>query len=42
MISTIGKHLISLYSTEMFQVVKISNLKKLQQNIENDPIIGIK
>ena len=30
MISTIGKHLISLYSTEMFQVVKISNLKKLQ------------
>lgn len=30
MISTIGKHVISLYSTEMFQVVKISNLKKLQ------------
>ena len=30
MISTIGKHVISLYSTDMFQVIKVSNLKKLQ------------
>ena len=37
--NTIGKHVISLYSTRISWVVKIKYLKKLQQDIENDPII---
>ena len=36
---TFGKHVISLYSTGISQVVKIRGVKKLQQDIENDPII---
>lgn len=32
------KHLISLYSAGIFQVVKISDVKKLHQDIENDSI----
>ena len=34
-----GKHIISLYSTGMSRVVKIRDVKNLQQDIENDPII---
>ena len=34
-----GKHVISLYSTGISQVVKIKDVKKLQQDIENDPTI---
>ena len=35
-----GKHVISLYSTGISKVVKINkDVKKLQQDIENDPII---
>ena len=34
-----GKHVISLYSTGMSRVVKIRDVKNLQQDIENDPII---
>ena len=36
---TLGKHVISLYSTDISQVVKIRDVKKLQQDIENDRII---
>ena len=35
----LGKHVINLYSTGISHVVKIRDVKKLQQNIENDPII---
>ena len=35
----LGKHVINLYSTEISRVVKIWDVKKLQQNIENDPTI---
>ena len=31
----LGKHVISLYSTGISQVVKIREVKKLQQDIEN-------
>ena len=34
------KHVINLYSTEIPQVVKIRDVKKLQQDIENDPVIN--
>ena len=34
-----GKHVINLYSTGISWVVKIRNVKKLQQDIGNDPII---
>ena len=34
-----GKHVINLYSTEISRVVKIRDVKKLQQDIENNPII---
>ena len=34
-----GKHVISLHSTGISQVIKIRDVKKLQQDIENDPII---
>ena len=33
------KHVINLYSTGISRVVKIRDVKNLQQNIENDPII---
>ena len=36
---TQGKHAISLYSTGISQVVKIRDVKKLQQGIENNSII---
>ena len=35
----LGKHVISMYLTEIFVVVNIKDVKKLQQNIEKDPII---
>ena len=35
----LGKHVINLYSTGISRVVKIRDVKKLQQDIENDPII---
>ena len=35
----LGKHEINLYSTGISRVVKIRDVKKLQQDIENDPII---
>ena len=35
----LGKHVISLYSTGISQMVKIRDVKKLQQDIENDSII---
>ena len=36
---TLGKHVISLYSTGISRMFKIRDVKKLQQDIENDPII---
>ena len=36
---TLGKHVINFYSTRISWVVKIRDVKKLQQDIENDPII---
>ena len=36
---TLGKHFIKLYSTGISQMVKIRDVKKLQQDTENDPII---
>ena len=36
----LGKHTIILYSTSISWVVKIGNVKKVQQDIENDPIIN--
>ena len=35
----LGKHVISMYLTEIFVVVNIKDVKKLQQNTEKDPII---
>ena len=35
----LGKHVISLYSTGISRMVKIKDVKKLRQDIENDPII---
>ena len=35
----LGKHVVNLYSTGISWIVKIRNVKKLQQDIENDPII---
>ena len=35
----LGKYVINLYCTGISQVVKIKDVKKLQQYIENDPII---
>ena len=34
-----GKHLVNLYSTGISRFVKIRDIKKLKQDIENDPII---
>ena len=36
---TLGKHVINLYSTDISRWLKIKDVKKLRQNIENDPII---
>ena len=35
----LGKHVINVYSTGISRWLKMKNVKKLQQNIENDPII---
>ena len=35
----LGKHVINLYSTGISRWVKIKDVKKLRQDIENDPII---
>ena len=35
----LGKHVINLYSTGSSRWLKIKDLKKLRQDIENDPII---
>ena len=35
----LGKHAINLYSTGISRVIKIRDIKKLQQDNENDPII---
>lgn len=34
-----GKNGISLYSTRISRVVKMADIQKLQQDLENDPII---
>ena len=36
---TLGKHVINLYSTGISRWLKIKDAKKLQEDIENDPII---
>ena len=38
----LGKHVINLYSTGISWWLKIKDVKKLRQDIENDPIIKIK
>ena len=35
----LGKHVVNLYSTGISRFVKIRDIKKLRQDIENDPII---
>ena len=35
----LGKHVINLYSTSISWMVKIRDVHRLQQDIENDPII---
>ena len=35
----LGKHIINLYCIGISQVIKIGDVKKLRQDIENDPII---
>ena len=35
----LGKHVTNLYSTGISRWLKIRDVKKLQQDIENDPII---
>ena len=37
----LGKHVINLYSTGISGMVKIKDVHKLQQDIENDPIIKV-
>ena len=37
--TALGKHVVNLYSTGISWVGKITDVKKLQQDIENDPII---
>ena len=37
--NALGKQVINLYSTRISWVVKVRDVKKLQQDIENDPII---
>ena len=36
---SLGKHVINLYSTTISRKLKIKDVKKLRQDIENDPII---
>ena len=36
---TLGKHVINLYSTGISQMIKIRDVDKLRQDIEDDPII---
>ena len=36
---TLGKHVINLYSTSISRWLKIKDIKKLRQDIDNDPII---
>ena len=38
-VKALGKHVINLYSTGISQWLKIKDVKKLLQDIENDPII---
>ena len=38
----LDKHVINLYSTGIYRWLKIKDVKKLCQDIENDPIIKIK
>ena len=38
-VKKLEKQVIILYATRIFQVVKIRDVKKLQQDIENNPII---
>ena len=38
-VKKLEKQVIILYFTRIFQVVKIRDVKKLQQDIENNPII---
>ena len=35
----LGRHVVNLYSTGIFRMVKIRDVHKIQQDIENDPII---
>ena len=35
----LGKHVVNLYSAGIYWMVKIRNVHKLRQDIENDPII---
>ena len=35
----LGKHVINLYSTAISRWLKIRDIKKLRQDIENDPVI---
>ena len=35
----LSKYVISLYSSEISQLVKIRDVKKLQQDTDNDPIV---
>ena len=35
----LGKHVLNLYSTRIFRVIKIRDVTKSQQDIENHPII---
>ena len=37
--NTLGKHVINLYSTGISRWLKIRDVKKLKQDIEDDPII---
>ena len=36
---TLGRHVISLYSTGLSQMVKIRDVKKLNQDLDKDPVI---
>ena len=35
----LGKHVINLYSSGIFRFVRIRDVKKLRQDIEDDPVI---
>ena len=38
-VKALGKHVINLYSSVISRVIKVKDVKELQQEIENDPII---